>query len=308
MNTWSIISGNIFLSISFSPLVVMMSFAFNVRNHAQRCDKKFTWLNDHIFHLQTVRWPKGSSFYLLRSRIVFPRYKEQRAMFSATIYFQSTRRRLSFLLLFRDTLIFTEKAHTSARVFFSRSTARHFIAAQAGVECLAVLTHPWRVRLASKQYFTTEGFTFLTPRRKCLGSIFYIMAYHKTNTDAGRVACVTSKSFVFVWAEKKSSQLISRELFALSGLLPKYRNVQVDSDKETKSLRILIKVLLLDERFDGKFPRLSNGKFADITNTSIESRRDGESSERRSGRERRSCFSIIHVALRQNFSLSMRRS
>lgn len=116
----------------------MMSFAFNVRNHAQRCDKKFTWLNDHIFHLQTVRWPKGSSFYLLRSRNVFPRYKEQRTKFSATIYFQSTRRRLSFLLL-RDTLIFTQKSHTP-RVFFSRLSARNFIATRGGVGCLATNT------------------------------------------------------------------------------------------------------------------------------------------------------------------------
>lgn len=40
-----------FSSLMFFALL-MMSFAFYVPNHAQPCDKKFTWLNDDIFHMK----------------------------------------------------------------------------------------------------------------------------------------------------------------------------------------------------------------------------------------------------------------
>lgn len=183
----------------------MMSFAFDVRNHAQRCDKKFTWLNDHIFHLQTARWPKGK--FILSAPLTKLISTLRRSNFYHLLPIHKTKTTGVFFLL-RDTLIFTQKSHTPTPVFLPSDGP--VIAACAGVGCLATHTPEPRPSSVEAILYKREGFTFSTSRRKCLACLFYIMAYHKTNTKAVRVACVTSRSFDFAWEK------FSRELSALS--------------------------------------------------------------------------------------------
>lgn len=74
-----------------------------------------------------------------------------------------------WVFFFSAILSFSPKCRTPARECFS--LVRRLVISSQRTAVLVVwrLTHPRRVRLASKQYFMTEGFTFLTPRRKCLG-------------------------------------------------------------------------------------------------------------------------------------------